>query len=454
MILISADQITGATDISSNKHNNITDKKNITGTTSTTIQIKEYLSDTTTTASMNIDNNVNNKIKKSQISETTNTTYQKLNLSKDQFFDTTTTATKKIAYQLNNNNTTNNDQIVVDNKHNTQTTTTSSTTSTTINNIITTTTTTIHKLAFTTTTSSTTSTTINNMITTTTTTIYKLAFTTTTTIIKNNYFTVNPNINYDNKIEEITNDKTADYFYVDNTTKKSTMIIFPDKTENSPPSLNNNYEGNNEKSQISSTTPLDFIPKNENDFMNATFNYKYNENNIIITGENTIELKLAEILFSKAYKLYQESNITGSKSMFKKLVFYNYRIDESYYYLGWCYYIEKNYTLAIAYLKKTIFYIADKDSYKIAKRYYQIANIYFNIKEYYSAIKYYNKSLSFNDDFVKSFNGIGLSYYKMSEYKNALISWERGKNKGDLDCKNNYLWLNEQLNHQNISASN
>ena len=223
--------------------------------------------------------------------------------------------------------------------------------------------------------------------------------------------------------------------------KESTMTIF--NFDNNIPSLSDVYELNLIGEQKVWYKAKNFIPETIDDFFKACPVYNYNNSKVIIPAKNKLNIQLGEKIFATAYSLYKINEIEKAKIIFEKLINYNHRIMESYYYLSWCYYIDKDYFQAILYMKEAIFNAEKQnmDKSKLADYYFQVGTIYLKLEDYSNAINYINSALEKSPSAFSYYNNLGIIYYKLGDINKAKESWLKGMNNGDANSKTNYNWL-------------
>ena len=133
--------------------------------------------------------------------------------------------------------------------------------------------------------------------------------------------------------------------------------------------------------------------------------------------------------------------------LYTKLIYYNYRIPESYYYLSWCYYLQKDYITSINYMKEAV---TQGEIYKISESIlsgyiFQIGNTYLELEDYNNAIIYFNKAIEKDPSLTNSYNKLGICFYNIGDYGKSLDIWKKGMESGDINCTNNYNWLKKKL---------
>lgn len=248
------------------------------------------------------------------------------------------------------------------------------------------------------------------------------------------------------KVSEI-KDATGDIIAkVDYTKRKSNMIIFNEKNDTKPPSVKNFTEEKNLASLNPWYRTENFIPQTIEDFFLAQPDFIY-DNKVIKKGRKTITGKLGEKAFAVSYDFYLNNDYKNAISSFERLVYYNYRIPESSYYLAWCHFILRNYDAAIIYMNEAAVY-AERFNYDqavISEYLHQTGNYYLVLKDYGNAIKFYNQSIQKNISYYKNYEKLGLCYYYLNDYKKAIDYWKIGMDNNDLNSANNYNWLIEKL---------
>ena len=242
--------------------------------------------------------------------------------------------------------------------------------------------------------------------------------------------------------------KNSDFFYDLDNEKQSTIIIFKENYDTIIPSAEENYEKNTLSEKRIWYQSNDFIPKNHDDFIKSQPTFLYDSNNVIKTSGKTIKNVLGEEIFLKAYKQFKLNNCKNAMQLYNKLIYYNYRIPESYYYLSWCYYLQKDYIMSINCMKEAI---KQGENLKFSKSLlsgysYQIGNTYLELEDYYNAILYFNNSIEKDPSLINNYNKLGICYYNIGEYEKSLEVWKKGMENGDKDCTNNYNWLKKKLN--------
>lgn len=242
-------------------------------------------------------------------------------------------------------------------------------------------------------------------------------------------------------------DSSSDFFYDINNQKKSTMIIFNDNYDSTIPSTFENYDKNLISDQKNAYKSESFIPDNINDFTKYTPNFIYDSNKIILPSSKTLKSVLGEEIYLTAYKQFKSNNIKNAVQLYQKLIYYNYRAAESFYYLSWCYFIQRDYIMAINYMKEAINY-GEKTEIPInilAGYAYQIGNIYQDMEDYQNSIIYFNDSINKDPSLINNYNKLGISYYKIGAFEKSLEVWKFGMEKGDKNCTGNYNWLKNKL---------
>jgi tetratricopeptide (TPR) repeat protein len=223
--------------------------------------------------------------------------------------------------------------------------------------------------------------------------------------------------------------------------KDTSMIIFAD---NYDPYYSNHKEENNQVVTKNKKT-ID-IPTTIEEFCKANPQFIYDSNNIITPGNKSISPKLGEDIINIAYKEFKQNNINIARSYFEKLLYYNYRISDSYYYLSWCYYIDKDYFTAINYMKGALDY-CEKENQPInviTDYLIQVGNMYYKLEDYANSIIYFNRALENDPSIVDIYNKLAVSYYKKGDKTNASEIWKKGTELGDINCKKNYEWFLKQ----------
>ncbi len=246
---------------------------------------------------------------------------------------------------------------------------------------------------------------------------------------------------------EIQEDSTFDFVYIDNTKKKSHMIIFEDNYDSTLPSLLDDFEDISQNEQLPWYKTEDFIPQNFNEFLRASPDYSYGSNNVIKSGKNRINSKLGDQVFLKAYNLYKSNNIKTARLLFEKLIHYNYRASEASYYISWCYDLKRDYISAINYMNKAI-KLGKKSnlSESILSDYsYQIGSIYLKLEDYINSIYHFKNAIEKNPLSYKSYNMLGISYYKIGNLQKALEIWKKGMEGNNSNCIKNYKWLEKKI---------
>ena len=254
----------------------------------------------------------------------------------------------------------------------------------------------------------------------------------------------------DSKIKfiEIPDDATSDFRRYDNTKKTSSMILFNENNKTQIPSLNEEFEEALESKKKSQYKSNDFIPGGINDFYKSNPAYIYKVN-IIQPGKNKISESLGESIFFIAYKYFKANNTKNAKILFEKLINYNHRIIDSYYYLSWCSYINKDFITSIDYMNEAIIKaeINNWPDNTISNYYYQIGNFYYKLDDHSNSIIYFFKSLQKNSQNFECYNRLGISYYLMGNPIKALEMWKLGMNGKDQDSTINYNWLYKKLKY-------
>ena len=242
--------------------------------------------------------------------------------------------------------------------------------------------------------------------------------------------------------------KNSDFFYDLDNEKQSTIIIFKDNYDTIIPSTEEDYEKKILSEKKIWYKSNDFIPKNYDDFIKSQPTFLYDSNNVIKISGKTIKNTLGEEIFLKAYKQFKSNDVKNAMQLYTKLIYYNYRIPESYYYLSWCYYLQKDYITSINCMKEAIKQGENLEfSESILSGYsYQIGNTYLELEDYNNAILYFNISIGKDPSLINNYNKLGICYYNVGEYEKSLEIWKKGMENGDKDCTNNYNWLRKKLN--------
>lgn len=225
----------------------------------------------------------------------------------------------------------------------------------------------------------------------------------------------------------------------DNKSKKTNFIIFSDETTDVVPSL---MYDKTDPDRILEEDKSDLsAPKNLNEILSANPVFNYRENKTITNGPLVISDKLALEAHKNARELFKNNRLAESKRMFEKLIHYNSFTEESYYYVGIILYLEKKYTESIEYMTEAINASKSKDPLLLSNYYYHIGSVYYIKKNYDKSLYFLKSALDKNPDNVEAYGGIGLSYFRLGDIKNALEYWKQGMDKGSKECKKNYIWL-------------
>lgn len=245
---------------------------------------------------------------------------------------------------------------------------------------------------------------------------------------------------------EAVSDRTGDFVYSDNTKRPTNMIIFEEKSDHLPPSMRTDFEDREFTEMYPWYKEDDFIPETPDDFRRAEPAFVFKNDTIILPSLVVINADLGKQVFTKAYSLYSANDTEAALQLFIKLVHYNYRIADCYYYISWYHYLIKDYFQAVAYMEEAIVFSERNgiDSKKIADYTAQIGNIYYKLKEYAKAILYYSRSIEKNASFTDAYNKLGITYFSINNYEKALETWKKGADQGDLNCLSNYEWLRQQ----------
>ncbi|HOV15504.1 MAG TPA: tetratricopeptide repeat protein [Spirochaetota bacterium] len=435
LIFINADSVTGASDESQTttiaKKTN-TKKEN----TSTTINV-----DSKTGASENKDYKDNSSTTSSTLS--TSTTIKETDAvtgatDYKEISNETTTSTSSSTTTTSTTTTTITVSTIITST--TQITTTTSIANTTTSTTVVTTTT----ISQTTTVSSTTTTTINNILKVSP----KIEEEYKTPLVRKKTILVNED---QTKIADTTkNDKKIEtkddfeFMSIDRN-RKSDIIIFEDENSKILPTLNfmRKKELSNEEKTYYELP--NFKPKNISEFYLAEPQIKY-ENSIIKNSEIFIGSDIGDKAFDRAYEMFKTNQIKNAKTFFEKLVYYNYKVKESIFYLSQCYFINRDYIKAITYLKHCIKLTesTDVNSYDIANYYFHIGITYYELKDFNNAIDNFNKSYEINNNLIKNLYHLGLSYYRLNNMDKTLYYWNLGAEKGNDECKLNLEWLKDK----------
>ncbi|HOF00681.1 MAG TPA: tetratricopeptide repeat protein [Spirochaetota bacterium] len=226
----------------------------------------------------------------------------------------------------------------------------------------------------------------------------------------------------------------------DNKSRKTNFIIFSDETSDVVPSLMYD-ETDPDRILLEEEKSENRTPKNLSELISANPVFKYRENKTIINGRIAISEELALEAHKNALKLFKDNRLPESKRMFEKLIHYNSFTEDSYYYIGIILYLEKKYTESIEYMTEAINSSKSKDPILLSKYYYHIGSVYILKKNYDKSLFFLKKSLDNNPGNVEAYGGIGLSYFRLGDIKNALEYWKQGMDKGSKECKKNYNWL-------------
>jgi len=190
----------------------------------------------------------------------------------------------------------------------------------------------------------------------------------------------------------------------------------------------------------------DFIPDSIDNFLKAEPVYTYSKDKIIKPGFIKLKSDLGEQIFSYAYGLYKNNETKKAEMIFEKLVNYNHRVLESYYYLSWCKYLLKDYFSAISYMKETV-KKAEAENIEppvIADYYYQLGSMYLKIDDYSNAVNYIKTALEKSPASYSYYNNLGIIYYKLGDFENAKASWKKGMEGKDANSSANYKILQDK----------
>lgn len=169
---------------------------------------------------------------------------------------------------------------------------------------------------------------------------------------------------------------------------------------------------------------------------------------VATTNKKLEEENSPENIFNKGVSKLENSDITGALLEFNRLNQITPDHWISNHYLGYCYYLQKNYNKALPYLEKSIRINPNQYSYEIkgwseyyTKNYTQAirdftnqieldpANptAYYNrgsakseLKDYFGAITDYEKAINIAPDFSMAYNNLGWVYFQRAEYSKAL----------------------------------
>ncbi|HPO49060.1 MAG TPA: CDC27 family protein [Spirochaetota bacterium] len=242
-----------------------------------------------------------------------------------------------------------------------------------------------------------------------------------------------------NKNEEI---KEFDFVKIEKE-GKTNIIIFEEENLKNPPTLD--YK-NHKKEILDKKTiyeePL-FKPETVEDFYLASPAISYDHNFVVKTSNVFISHKIGEEAFIKAFNFLKTNQIKNAKIYFEKLVHYNYRTEESIFYLSRCYFLLKDFIKSINYLKSliSIGLNSNNQSKSIGEYYFHAGNAFYEIENYKDALDNYLESYRFENDNVRIFYYIGLSFYKLNNIEKAKLYWQTGSERGDERSKINYEWL-------------
>lgn len=225
----------------------------------------------------------------------------------------------------------------------------------------------------------------------------------------------------------------------DNKSKKTNFIIFSDETSDVVPSLM--YDKTDPDKILEEDKTGYNAPKDLNEILSANPVFNYRENKTITNGSIAISDELAVEAHKNARELFKNNRLAESKRMFEKLIHYNSFTEESYYYIGIILYLEKKYTESIEYMTEAINSSKSKDPLLLSKYYYHIGSVYYLKKNYDKSLYFLKDALDKNPDNIEAYGGIGLSYFRLGDIKNALEYWKKGMDKGSKECKKNYIWL-------------
>ncbi len=243
------------------------------------------------------------------------------------------------------------------------------------------------------------------------------------------------------EIIEIKKEDEKEKGYEKNMQEESSMVLFKEDYDPFLSDIEEKDQDNIKKSEWSQQE--DFIPDSIEEFIKANPKYYFDNDDVLKPGNNKINTKLAEKFFYFAYDLFKTNNLKNSRIMFEKLVYYNFRIAESFYYISWCYFFEKKIELAINYMKKALLQggIENLSKSILSNFSSQIGEYYFLFEDFDKSIKFFIDSIDLNSDNFKIYNKLGISYYKIGKEEEALNIWKKGMEKGDLNCKKNYEWI-------------
>jgi tetratricopeptide (TPR) repeat protein len=248
-----------------------------------------------------------------------------------------------------------------------------------------------------------------------------------------------------NRINRVDDAEFDRLVLIDNSRKESSMILFSDEIDDTPPSLRGDFESETQtmvKPWYSSDT---FVPQTYDEFMTMTPPWTFDEAGILEPGSLSINRELGETVFNEAYQLYKEGQITAAMQRFEKLYYYNYRPLDASYYISWCYYIKKDYSTSVNFMLSSVNLLDGENIDRVGEYYFHIGNIYYQLENYSGSLQYYKQALDVNAGMYKVYNGVGLAYYKMGNVKSALDAWKSGKEGGDYNCRQNYTWLSRRL---------
>ena len=156
-----------------------------------------------------------------------------------------------------------------------------------------------------------------------------------------------------------------------------------------------------------------------------------------------INSDVGEEPFNKAIALFRSNQIKNAKINFEKLIHYNYRVKESLFYLSQCYYMERDYIKTINHLKYCV-ELEKGDDFSKATFLFYIGIAYYEMKDFANAITNFETSYNYNKNMIKNLYYLGLSYYQIGDIDKTLYYWKLGADNDNEDCKVNLEWLRKR----------
>ncbi len=154
-----------------------------------------------------------------------------------------------------------------------------------------------------------------------------------------------------------------------------------------------------------------------------------------IAGNIPFSKEVVDNIFFRGYTKLKENKHQESIRDFNEILNFEYRAEEAAYYMGLNYYLMRNYSEAKKFMSVAIegALQCNVSNQKMASLYYTLGYIHYYNTEYTDAIVYFEKSLQYDKNYIKNYNLLGASYYKLGEVDKALGIWDIGVKLGNSD---------------------